>query len=181
MTKAFAGPLARWLRMAPTVLGGALFLFSPGEAAAQTQACVKTRLSDPPRDVIRCGGDLTITAEASTSFRLQGAEKVDGPTGAILNRRALRIETSPGKVRPFQINTPQAIASVRGTIWAIDVGGGRTSVFVQRGAVSVGRGSGRASVVLHPGEGVDVDGSGPLIVKRWPPARVRALLARFGQ
>jgi hypothetical protein len=36
-------------------------------------------------------------------------------------------------------------------------------------------------VVLGPGQGVDVDEAGPLVVKRWPQARVTALLARLGQ
>ena len=181
MTKAIAGSLARRLGMASTLFCTALLVGFPGQAGAQSQGCTTTRLENPPRDVIQCGNGLTITAEASASFRLKGEEKADGPTGAVLNRRALRIETPTGKFRPFQINTPHAIASVRGTIWAIDVGGGRTSVFVERGAVEVGRGGGGAGVVLRPGEGVDVEDSGPLTVKRWPQQRVRALLARFGR
>jgi hypothetical protein len=36
-------------------------------------------------------------------------------------------------------------------------------------------------VVLGPGEGVDVEPSGELIVKRWPSARVTALMTRLGQ
>jgi hypothetical protein len=37
-------------------------------------------------------------------------------------------------------------------------------------------------VFLGPGEGVDVeDGTDPLVVKRWPQARVDALLARLAQ
>jgi hypothetical protein len=35
--------------------------------------------------------------------------------------------------------------------------------------------------VLGPGEGVDVEASAPLVVKRWAPARVSALMARLGQ
>ncbi|PIK73201.1 anti-sigma 24 factor, partial [Methylobacterium frigidaeris] len=38
------------------------------------------------------------------------------------------------------------------------------------------------SVTLGPGEGVDVDADqGALEVRRWPQARVRALLERFGR
>lgn len=176
-----ANSISRPLKATSTVLGAGLLLFTVVEGHAQSQGCTTTRLSNPPRDVIRCGDDLTITAEASAVFRLQGETRAGGPTGAFLNRRALRVETPDGEARPFQINTPHAIASVRGTIWATDVGGGRTSVFVERGAVSVGRGGGGAGVVLRPGEGVDVTDSGPLVVKRWPQERVRALLARFGR
>jgi hypothetical protein len=35
--------------------------------------------------------------------------------------------------------------------------------------------------VLGPGEGVDVEGTEPLNVKRWPTARVAALMARLGR
>jgi ferric-dicitrate binding protein FerR (iron transport regulator) len=77
--------------------------------------------------------------------------------------------------------TPQAIAAVRGTKWAVDAEGAKTSVFVVNGSVSVARPAGRGSVVLGAGDGVDVEPSGELIVKRWPPARVTALMARLGQ
>ena len=60
--------------------------------------------------------------------------------------------------RKFQVNTPQAIAAVRGTRWAVDVAEGKTSVFVVHGRVRVGRRSpGDRQVVLGPGEGVDVE------------------------
>ena len=71
---------------------------------------------------------------------------------------------------------------MRGTRWAVDVAEGKTSVFVVRGKVNVGRSASRErNVVLGPGEGVDVEGSTPLVVKRWAPARVSALMARLGQ
>jgi hypothetical protein len=47
--------------------------------------------------------------------------------------------------------------------------------------VSVARRAGANRVVLGPGEGVDVEATGALTVKRWPPARVAALLARLVQ
>jgi ferric-dicitrate binding protein FerR (iron transport regulator) len=71
---------------------------------------------------------------------------------------------------------------VRGTRWAVDVDGKKTSVFVVRGRVAVSRAKGGATVRLGPGEGVDVQaGEAPLTVKRWKPKRAKALLARFGQ
>jgi ferric-dicitrate binding protein FerR (iron transport regulator) len=77
--------------------------------------------------------------------------------------------------------TPQAIAAVRGTKWAVDTTEGKSSVFVVNGRVSVARRAGANRVVLGPGEGVDVEATGALTVKRWPPARVAALLARLSQ
>jgi ferric-dicitrate binding protein FerR (iron transport regulator) len=70
---------------------------------------------------------------------------------------------------------------VRGTKWAVDAVENRTSVFVVQGRVAVGRRAGSGSVTLGPGEGVDVEAASPLTVKRWPPARVAALMARLGQ
>jgi hypothetical protein len=78
----------------------------------------------------------------------------------------------------FQVITPQAIAAVRGTKWAVDSAEGKTSVFVVNGRVSVARRAERG-IVLGPGEGVDVEATGPLTVKRWAPARVAALMARL--
>jgi ferric-dicitrate binding protein FerR (iron transport regulator) len=181
MTMVIAHPRPHWLALVSSAIAAGLMLFCAGQAAAQSQGCTTSRLANPPGEVLTCGNGLTITAEAAASFRLQGENRANGPTGAILNRRAVLVETPNGTVHPFQIRTPHAIASVRGTIWAIDVGGGRTSVFVQRGAVSVARGGGGRGVVLTPGEGVDVADTGPLTVRRWPQERVRNLLARLGR
>jgi ferric-dicitrate binding protein FerR (iron transport regulator) len=84
--------------------------------------------------------------------------------------------------RTFQVSTPQAIAAVRGTKWAVDTADGKTSVFVALGRVAVGRaGNAGQRVVLGPGDGVDVEEAAPLTVKKWAVARVAALMARLGQ
>jgi outer membrane immunogenic protein len=105
------------------------------------------------------------------------------PASVQLDSGALFTTFHPGaKPRDFQILTPLAIASVRGTTWAVEATPGRTSVFVQTGVVEVKRTQDGETVVLRPGEAVDVDSNnGSLKVERWPPARVRALLARFGR
>ena len=82
----------------------------------------------------------------------------------------------------FEVITPQAIAAVRGTKWAVDVADGKTSVFVVTGRVAVSREPGSPGVELGPGEGVDVEaGTAPLTVRKWGAPRVAALLARFGE
>src|SRR5262249_44824980 len=103
------------------------------------------------------------------------------PESVQLDSGALLIEFHPaGKPRDFQILTPQAIASVRGTTWAVEARPGRSSVLVLTGVVQVARAHTAAAVVLRRGQGIDVtDTGGPLEVKRWAPARVRALLAQF--
>jgi ferric-dicitrate binding protein FerR (iron transport regulator) len=98
-----------------------------------------------------------------------------------LSRGALLLDVERPAER-IEVIAPQAIASVRGTRWAVDAQARRTSVFVVRGTVDVRRRTGANRVSLNAGDGVDVDtGTGPLTVKRWPAARVAALLARFGQ
>jgi len=111
---------------------------------------------------------------------IKSLEQQAAPIESRLNALLLEVPKKPGRAR-FDVVTPQAIAAVRGTKWAVDAEGAKTSVFVVDGRVSVARPAGRGSVVLGAGDGVDVEPSGDLIVKRWPPARVTALMARLGQ
>jgi hypothetical protein len=99
-----------------------------------------------------------------------------------LDSKALLIDVpkKPGG-NIFKVITPQAIAAVRGTKWAIDAAENKSSVFVVSGRVVVDRRNGVSGVTLGPGEGVDVEAPGPLTVKRWPPERVSALMARLGR
>jgi ferric-dicitrate binding protein FerR (iron transport regulator) len=131
---------------------------------------------------LHCQGGVTIVAENGARYTLQdrgGKGRVDTVE---LSSKALLIEVlKKSGGNKFQVVTPQAIAGVRGTKWAVDVAEKKTSVFVVDGRVAVGRRTGNHSVTLGSGEGVDVEESGPLTVKRWPPARVSALLARLGQ
>jgi len=133
--------------------------------------------------VWRCDNGITIVAENGARFELKDANR-DGHIDSVeLSSKALLIEVpkKPGG-NPFKVLTPQAIAAVRGTKWTVEVGQGKTSVFVLRGRVAVQRPASNAGVVLAPGEGVDVEaGTGKLTVKRWPAKRVSALMARLGQ
>lgn len=132
---------------------------------------------------LQCEGGVTIIAENGAQYMLGDANH-DGRIDSVeLSSKALLLDFQrKAGGRKFQVNTPQAIAAVRGTRWAVDVADGKTSVFVVNGRVNVGRRSGAdRQVVLGPGEGVDVEPTAPLIVKRWAPARVSALMARLGQ
>jgi hypothetical protein len=131
---------------------------------------------------LRCPTAITIVAESGAKFELRDRNR-DGHVDSVeLSNKALLLEVpkKPGRAR-FDVVTPQAIAAVRGTKWTVDAEGAKTSVFVVEGRVRVARSAGRGSVVLGAGDGVDVEPSGDLIVKRWPPARVTALMARLGQ
>jgi len=168
-------------------LVSALFIGALGAGPVSAQSvgggCVIEQAPFSARQVLRCGGGVTITAESGAQYTLldrDGNGKIDA---ANLRSKALLLDAPKGSLGKsgFEVITPQAIAAVRGTRWAVDAEGAKTSVFVERGRVSVRRPAARGSVTLGAGEGVDVESAGPLIVKRWPAARVAALMARFGQ
>jgi ferric-dicitrate binding protein FerR (iron transport regulator) len=132
---------------------------------------------------LRCRGAVVIVSEAGAAFSTRDRDR-DGVIDAVkLRSKAVLVEVPKQNTdRRFEVVTPQAIAAVRGTRWAVDAAANKTSVFVVDGAVEVARPTGTAGVVLAPGEGVDVDsGSQPLTVRRWPQPRVDALLRRLGR
>ena len=153
--------------------------------SAAAQPANRECSSDNPTGTARtlhCQGGVTIVAENGAKFKLQDRGGTGGVDTIELSSKALLIEVpkKPGGNR-FDVTTPQAIAAVRGTKWAVDAAENKTSVLVLDGQVAVARRSGAESVTLGAGEGVDVERNGPLTVKRWPQARVAALLARLGQ
>ncbi|MGE7416232.1 FecR domain-containing protein [Methylobacterium tarhaniae] len=165
------------LALVPILLAGA--------ASAQSRCTEETRF-DPPLRVLRCADGLVLETEQGSGLRPIDRDQDGHLEGAELGGRAVLVTLPPGRhVRRdgFQILTPHAIASVRGTVYAVDVTQARTSVFVEQGRVAVARrGSPQEAVTLGPGEGVDVDADrAPLTVRRWPQERVRALLERFGR
>ena len=153
-------------------------------ASAQpaTMGCSSEHLPNGTQ-TLHCGGGVTIVAENGASFTLRSHTRNGVVDSVDLQSGALLVDTPKqhGKNR-FEVTTPQAIAAVRGTKWAVDSKDARASVLVLRGQVAVRRPAGAGQVVLGPGQGVDVDpGTDPLVVKRWPQPRVDALLARLGQ
>lgn len=144
--------------------------------------CNLEQVAGTSRQVLRCPGDVRITAEDGARYSLADRNQDGNADGVILRRKALLLEVPAKQTPGFVVVTPQAIAAVRGTKWAVDVQSGKTSVLVVDGRVGVQRPSSSASVLLGPGEGVDVErGTTPLTVKRWPAARVSALMARLGE
>lgn len=160
-----------------------VLMFASPELSAQTAACrlVQSNIQ-PVQQVLRCPG-LVIEVERNARYRLLDRNRDGTPDAADLRGGALLIQyDAGGRPEGFQILTPHAIASVRGTTWVVDVTRPQTSVFVVQGRVSVARSGQRRAVALSGGDGVDVTaGTGPLEVKRWGAQRVRALLARFGR
>ena len=123
------------------------------------------------QDVLRCPDGLTVVVEKGARYSLADRNGDGHVDGARLRGKALLLDL-PKRENPtrFEVVTPQAVAAVRGTRWAVDVQGGKTSVFVVRGRVEVRRPASSA-VSLGPGQGVDVEaGGGPLVVKRGRPS-----------
>ncbi|WP_346913688.1 FecR domain-containing protein [uncultured Roseibium sp.] len=148
--------------------------------AQQVNGCVRSELTDPARVVYTCQGGLVLEAEAAASFVIADTGAPGRPVAADLSGKGVLVEVEPGS-GPFQILTPQAIAAVRGTVYAVDVEDGVTSVFVVRGEVGVSRPDGSEAVALGAGEGVTVTTGEPLVVKSWPQEKVDRLLARFAR
>lgn len=166
-----------------SILGIAGVVWLASCAIVRAEGCRLTNsTSGPARQVMHCDGGPVIEAEASADVRIFDRSGQGRPDGARIDTGAALLEVPPHYPGGFQISTPRAIASVRGTVWVVDVQPQQTSVFVTRGQVTVSRETGDPGVVLNPGDGVEVgDGPGPLRVERWSPARAGALLARFGR
>jgi ferric-dicitrate binding protein FerR (iron transport regulator) len=166
----------------PVVLALLTWLVLPGDAEAQGIGCI-LQADASRRQVLHCRDGLTITAEEGANLSVVDDNRDGRPEAATVNRGAVFIDTPAQSGRSgFRILTPQAVAAVRGTQWAVDVDGTKTAVFVVSGRVLVRRTSGGRGVDLGPGQGVDVEpGTAPLVVKTWPAARASALLARVGR
>ncbi|MES2603081.1 MAG: FecR family protein [Pseudomonadota bacterium] len=176
--------MSRALRYLASAIFVSLVCVGPVAAQPVGAGCVLDQAAFAGRQVLRCEGGLTITVESGAQYSLADRDGNGKADTARLSGRALLIDAPKGSLGKagFQVTTPQAIAAVRGTKWAVDADGSKTSVFVARGRVSVRRPESGRAVVLGAGDGVDVEaGTGPLTVKRWAPARVQALMARFGQ
>src|SRR5215204_4369621 len=79
-------------------------------------------------------GGLAILLHLGSPQSKEGSDRVEEKVDAIL-RRIDPEGGRPGRRSGFQVLTPHAIASVRGTIYAVDVSAGQTSVFVAQGRV----------------------------------------------
>ena len=168
----------------PAIIAVAPSLYA-GQASAQAVSfgCRLDAVAGTARHVVRCQRGITITVEEGARYTLIDRDGDNAADGVRLRRKALLLDVPRGTSGSgFVVVTPQAIAAVRGTEWAVDVQARRTSVLVLEGNVSVQRPASGTAVGLGPGQGVDVEpGTAPLTVRRWPDARVAALLARLGR
>jgi hypothetical protein len=160
-------------------LGALSALIAAPTQAQSVAGCRVTALTDPPREVLRCGSGLTIEAESGAQYRLVDQNKLE------VTSRAVLVDVTPGRRGGFQVLTPHAIASVRGTLYVVDVKEEKekteTDVFVSRGRVGVRNRSTSETATLRAGEGSDVIPGKPLDAHAWAAERVQMLMARFGR
>ena len=161
----------------------ACLLFFVEMAAAQpaNMGCATESPANAPQ-TLRCEGAVTIVAENGARFTLQDRDGNGQVDSVELGNKALLLEVPKKQSgNRFQVITPQAVTAARGAKWAVDAVEGKTTVFVVNGRVAVGRRTGTHTITLGRGEGVDVEAARPLTIKRWPAARVAALMARLAQ
>lgn len=168
---------------APWLAAAAFLAAAASGAGAQSSGpCQAEPAADGPQIVLRCGRGLTIEVEETARYSVVDQDGDGTPEGMRLNRGAALVDADPAAAPRFQILTPTAIASVRGTEWAVDAAAATTSVFVVSGAVNVVARDTNAGVVLRQGEGTDVPaGATELRAVRWGQGRIDALFARFGR
>jgi ferric-dicitrate binding protein FerR (iron transport regulator) len=167
----------------PMIVVALVLVVGTNRGLAQIPGCTPEEArAGPPRHILRCSGGFSLEFEDATRLRVLPRKGKEPPEAVELDDGGILVDDPKALHRGFQILTPQAVASVRGTSWIVDVAGPRTSVFVIRGKVEVSRRGASSVVTLAPGDGVDVESGGaPLLRKRWAPARAAALLARFGR
>jgi hypothetical protein len=167
--------------VASTLIGSALG--GPEDARAAGACALVPNDRNLAEKILRCGQELTVRATPGARYRPIYRKGQRLPSGIQLDDGALLIEFHPAsQQKDFQILTPLAIAAVRGTKWAVEVTRPRTSVLVLAGAVAVTSRHLNQYVVLTEGQGVDISASDTALTqKQWAPARVRALLSRFGE
>jgi ferric-dicitrate binding protein FerR (iron transport regulator) len=163
------------------VVACAIWAITPARAQQTPTGCSSEPAANGAQ-TLRCGGGVTIVAESGAQYSVVDRDRNGTIDTVELRGGAVLVDVTKQRAgRRFEVITPQAIAAVRGTKWAVDTDAAKTSVFVVRGQVGVRRPAETGGVTLGPGEGVDVESANPLVVKRWPQPRVAALLARLGQ
>lgn len=167
-----------------TVIVSPTLFWAVSAAAQETGGCQTKTLKNPARVVYQCSNGLTIEAETQAALEAILPEAKAAPKAVSIRNRAILISLPKGS-GPFQVKTPHAIASVRGTVYVVDATPTQTSVFVIEGLVKVARksrgGYGARTASLSAGDGVVASGDDKLIVKKWPKEKVSALLARFSR
>lgn len=140
------------------------------------------------RVTLLCNGGLTVSVAPSSRLQVDRF-LTETPTGwrRLFRRSGGQMQLFEGAAgflmhgtggSRFRLRTPNAVAAVRSTEWAVETNGKQSAVFVREGRVrAIGGGSSQA---LDPGEGIDIAGGSVSGVREWPASRVAALNERIG-
>lgn len=163
---------------------GSLCIISVGTASAQAVAnCPLQPAVSATRQTLNCEAGLSVIVERGAHYRFADRNHDGRADALILDSKAALVDVDRNRIKGgFEVVTPQAIAAVRGTRWAVDAQRGKTSVLVLRGRVDVSKISTGQGVTLGRGQGVDVDRTRTsLRVNAWAQSRINALIARLAQ
>lgn len=153
----------------------------------QVERGERIETSEDSRVTLLCDGGLTVSVAPNSRLQVDRF-LTDTPTGW---RRLFRgggqmqlFEGAAGFLMHgtggsrFRLRTPNAVAAVRSTEWAVVTDGRQSAVFVRAGRVrAIGGGS---SQQLNPGEGIDITRGSVSGVRQWPAPRIAALNERIG-
>lgn len=161
-------PVAAWGGATLSKVSGVVQLRGGGQGDWRTVPAAPHPVSD---------GDTVRTAVgAEAVLEIEGSGKIElGPNSTFTLERAVKAEGSFlrlefGRLKAFvnrlagsqrfQVKTPTAVCSVRGTEFQIEVlSGGRTVIDLYKGLLAVEDGRGQ-QILLHPNERLRVDASG---------------------
>lgn len=162
----------------------ALKVGSPVGVGDQVQTGAKSRLR------LRCADGSSIVVAADSQLRIDAFEAADGKRQQA--RLFLQLGLIGQKVTPgggWNVRTPSAVTAVRGTEYAVEVGGaGATAVLMQSGSVEVqpvqaqtrSIGAALPMIALAGLMGTDCQvGKGCSNAAPWPAERVKATLDRL--
>src|SRR6204780_2069285 len=129
------------IRAICVALASALLPITMAAAQSTTMGC-SSESSTTTTQTIHCKAGVTIVVENGARYALHDRDGNGRVDSVELSSKALLLEV-PRRRNEFKVITPQAIAAVRGTKWAVDAAENQTSVFWVnwRGAVG-GRGGG---------------------------------------
>lgn len=155
---------------------GAWSPLAPGQPVS---AEAKLATGPGTRLKLACDGGIVVTVGVGTEVNLETLAGQGDSVVVQLIEGIIGLLAPPAGWRRFEVRTPLAIASVRGTEWLVEHGAEASAVFVRDGRVAVrARGGGGT---LGPGEGITIAaGGGPGEVKVWGPPRIARATAALG-
>jgi hypothetical protein len=123
---------------------------------------------------------LRLEQDAEIEVKSCNVDKKKDRTDTVFNlvkgRVWLRVKPRLTAGSKFEVHTPEAVASVRGTTFAVETGGGKTKVSVREGQVDVVAGTQR--VAVPAGQLAETTGASAPVANAMPDTEVEAWKAQ---